>query len=113
MISNKCIIETGTEKINANKEEYKFDGDCENCALSQKVGIYTICMSSAILGARVIPFDCVVSSLKSKEDKNVRCLNCKYFWNPKTKRCSECVETPNLKNFKKYEPGRFIYDEKD
>lgn len=83
-----------------NVEKHGLDGKCDACEHYVSLGVHKFCHAPVVYSARVISFDCAVTEIKSSLDKDVRCLNCNTLLNPKTVRCSECLETKELKNFK-------------
>ena len=98
----KCEWLLGAERTKREKRT----GDCEHCERYKALGVHRFCDSTG--SGRVTAWDCAVGSIKSEADKNVRCLYCAVHLNPKTVRCSECLQTPELKNFKKWVPGKKI-----
>lgn len=91
-----CRIMVGSK----NMEKYGLNGDCDSCEHYASLGVHKFCSAPVLYCARVITFDCAVTAIRSTVDNNVRCLNCDVLLNPKTARCSECLKTEELKNFK-------------
>lgn len=98
----KCEWLLGVER--AKKENRT--GDCQNCERYKLLGVHRFCDFSGI--GRVTILDCAIFSIKSKLDDQVRCRNCDTLLKPKTVRCSECLQTEELKNFKKWILGKKI-----
>lgn len=98
----KCEWLLGVERT---KKENR-TGDCQNCERYKLLGVHRFCDSSGI--GRVTILDCAIFSIKSNLDNQVRCQNCNTLLKPKTVRCSECLHTEELKNFKKWIPGKKI-----
>ena len=91
-----CKWLNGVEAV----EKRGLTGDCESCEYLKAVGIYRLCFASSYISGRTTPFDEVILQLHAKTDKLRRCMFCTKPYRPKSVRCSECVETKNLKNFK-------------
>lgn len=105
MLSGRAKCEWLVGKKNAEAEG--LNGNCERCKHFKFLGVHGFCDRSDFPG-RSTAWDSAVMSIKSDLDKEVRCLNCNVHLNPKTVRCSECLQTKELTNFKKWVPGRMI-----
>ena len=92
----KCAWLVGRE----NAEREGLNGDCKRCKHYACLGVHWFCVGAADLNGRITNFDCAITGVKSESNPFVRCANCDTHLKPKTKRCSECLETKNLKNFK-------------
>lgn len=98
----KCVWRAGQEIV----KKYGLNGDCPHCRFKGYAGVHMICYVGAESG-RATPKDCESSQLKGTAPdftaESRRCYLCDTHYKPKTKRCSECVQTENLDNFKKSE----------
>ena len=96
MVIDKCAWNAGRKNI----EKENLDGNCEKCKHYKQIGVHWLCFASSDLGAHVTTWDVVALGLHAKTDKSRRCVTCEKHFSMKTIRCSECVETDDLKNFK-------------